>query len=325
MSDREELRDILFGSGSGDDAGPLDGERAAEDAVPVAEADEDETVDLSPEELVAESIRQDREALGEVDADETAEADSEDDADADDIDDLREKARLWEAHQAQEAEREIQSKFAALQTQDTANQQKRDADKAYWTDWYMGRQLTELLERMEADAANSPNPEAYKRAHRQNIIAACRREEHLKHEGADATYKKQEAELIGQAQQLAAEIKATRDKPAYADFLMSHPELDLPVEDLRIREQILLAADGLAGDAALASMTRRAREIAWSVKFLKERAQQLTQAAAEVKGREIKLSQPHPSNATSKPRRAKPVQYAQSGPERTKQLAAILS
>ncbi len=327
MSDRfEELRSIFSSDDSGDDDGPLDGERASGDAVAVSEADEDETNDLSPEEKVAESVRQTNEELG-LDEEEGEAAQTAPDASAasepDDIEALKEKARLWEEHQAAEESQKVESQRQEIIAKAQENENKRKAETQRYKDHYKNEQIR-LLAQVDADAEQAPNPEAYRRIHRQNVIDACRREEDLKIAEVEATCNARYAELNTQFEAIDADLQFSQTKPAYADFLMTHPDLKLPAEDAEIRAEILRAAGNLKGEEALGAMTLRARQIAWDVKFLRERSQSLDQQAREVKAKEVKLSQPHPSTATSSPRRAKPVSYDVPPAERKKLLAAIL-
>ncbi len=325
MSDRgEELRNILFGDDSGDDPGPLDGERAGADTAAVSEAAEDETNDLSPEELVAASVRQTNEELGLEDA-EDGEEESAAAADVDEPDDiaaLKEKARRWEEYEAQQAERAVESQRQEIIAEAQKNESKRKAETQRYKDFYKNEQIR-LLAQVDADAEQAPNPEAYRRIHRQNVIDACRREEDLKIAEVEATCNAKYAELNTQFEAIDQQVQLAQQKPAYTDFLFE--KLNLPTEDLEIRAEILKAGDGLTGEDALSAMTKRAREIAFVVEYLRNKSQELDQTAREVKAREVKKSQPHPASATNAPRRAKPVKYAESGPERKKQLAAIFA
>lgn len=326
MSDRDELRDILFNPDAGDDAGPPDGERAAVDAAPESEADEDETLDLSPDELVAESVRQTNAELGIEDEDDdaeaaTAEAESAEDAEPDELAALREKARLWEEHEAQQATAAIDAQRQAIVAQAQQAQQDLATTKQRYSAFYQN-ELVRLLAQVDADAENTPNPEAYRRTNRQAAIDNCRRAEALKLAELDQGFQITYDALNAKYEAIDQQVKLAQQKPAYTDFLFE--KLDLP-DDPQIRQQILQSGDGLQGETALHAMTRRAREIKWMLDQMASASHTITQAAAEIKGREVKLSQPHPSSATNKPRRAKPVQYAESGPERKKQLASILS
>ena len=326
MSDREELRSILFGSDdSGADAGPLDGERAAVDAADVAEADEDETNDLSPEELVAESVRQTNAELG-IAEPETAEADSEDDAAEDDADvaALKDKARQWDEYQARQAEQAVEDQRQAIIGEARQNEQNRETRKQQYREFYRNEELR-LLAQVDADAEQAPNPEAYRRTHRQSALDACRRAEDLKLREVDLEFNQHYDALNARFEAIDQEVRLARQKPAYADYLISHPELNLPADDPEIRAEILRAAGNLTGESALGAMTVRAREIAWMVGRLRTASQNLDQAAREVKAREVKHSQPHPATATNAPRRAKPVKYAESGPKRKQELASILA
>lgn len=321
MSDREELRSILSSEES--DPGPHDGERAEEDVVTVAEADEDETHDLSPEALVAESIRQTNEELG-LEDEEEADAESDDPAAAEDPADiaaLKEKARLWEAHEAAQAEQAVEAQRQEIIARAQRNEQQREAEKQRFSNHYKNEEIR-LLDQLDADAAIQPNPEAYKRLHRQAIIDACRREESLKVRGVDAEYNARYEALNAQYEDIDKQRKFNETKPAYADFLFE--KLELPTDDAEIRAEVMRAGNNLTGEDALHAMTRRAREIKWMVDRLRAANQTLDQAAREVKAREVKKSQPHPSSATNKPRRAKPVSYDVPASERKKLLAAIL-
>lgn len=322
MSERDDLRSILFDSG--DDGGPHVDERAAVDPVDLSEADEDETNDLSPEELVAASVRQTNEALG-IEVEDEAEAEPVEASAAEDDDDiaaLKEKARRWEEYEASQAEQAVESQRQAIVAEAQENERGRESDKQFYRNFYANEQVR-LLEEMEADSLLQPNPEAYKRVHRKNIIDACRRDEDLKIRAVDAERNKTYNDLNTRFEAIDEQRKFAETKPAYADYLMVHPDLKLPSEDLEIRAEILRAAGNLTGEEALGAMTLRARQIAWDVKFLRERGQAVDQAAREVKAKEVKRSQPHPASATNAPRRAKDVQYAESGRDRLKQLSAI--
>lgn len=324
MSDREDLRSILFDPDSGDDAGPYDGERAAEDAAAVAEAEEDETNGLSPEELVAESVRQTNEALG-IEEPEAAQTAAENPAGADDADDvaaLKDKARQWDEYQAAQADQAVESERQVIIGEARQAQQKLATEKLRYKDFYKKEQVR-LLDRVDADAAEAPNPDAYRRVHRENVIAACRQAEDLKLAELDEQYAIAYDDLNTRFEAIDQQARMAQQKPAYTDFLFE--KLNLPTDDPEVRQQIMLAGQGVDGEAALHAMTKRAREIAWTVEYLRTKGQNLDQAAREVKAKEVKKSQPHPASATNTPRRAKPVEYAASGSERKKQLASILA
>lgn len=321
MSDRDTLRSILFDPESDDDAGPHDGERAAGVASAAPEAAEDETNDLTPEELVAEAVRQTNDELGIADAEDgegeatpaTAAAAGED---ADDLAALREKARQWDEHLAGQAQRDVEAKQQEIVAQAQRNEAEREAKKERYSAFYRNEELR-LLAQVDADAANTPDPEAYKRAYRPMAIANCRNDEARELRKIDLEYNSAFEALDQQYRAVEEQARLAQQRPQFADFLMQ--KLDLPADDLEIRAEILRSG----GD--FATMAERARQIAWMVNRHRQASQQLDQAEREVKAKEVKLSQPHSASSTNTPRRAKPVQYASSGPERKRQLAAIMA
>lgn len=326
MSDRlAELRSIQSSDES--DPGPHVDERAVVDAAPVVEADEDETNDLSPEALVAESVRQTNAELGLEDEDE-GEPDAVDASAADEPDDiaaLKEKARLWEEHQATLETQRVDADRQAIIAEARQNEQTLATTKQRYKDFYKKEEIR-LLDEVDADAENAPNPRAYRAVHRQAAIDACRRAEELKLAELDQDHKIAYDALNARYEAIDQQLKMAQQKPAYADFLMTHPDLNLPADDAEIRAEILRAGNNLTGEDALHAMTRRAREITWMVDRLRAGNQTLVQQAAEVKAKEVKHSQPHPASATNTPRRAKPVEYApEGGSKRKQQLSAILA
>ena len=296
MGEIDELRAILaLPEDDSAEPEPANGQpqvRADADDDAAVEEDADEAP-LSPEELVAEAVRQDAEELGE-EAEEAAAADaSEPGADEDpELAELREKARLYDEQQLRAAEEQLTAQQTALENEIRA--------RVLAARQHYAAEEARLLDQLDADAENTPNPAAYKRAHRQAIITSVR-----EHEAAWIA--QIEADYTTRATALFHE----RNKPLFAQHLIEHHNLP---DDPRLKAELLRVSD-------INRMPERAEELARMYEQFKAMQRAAQQAQAEAKAKDVKQSQPHPSSVTSRPRRRKPVEYTGSKEE----LKAILA
>lgn len=293
MSDRETLRQILSSDEATPDPG--DGQHLEATAATETEAEIEDDDPLSPEELVAEAVRQDpaSEESAEAAPDPIAAATEETPEETE----TERKARLYDELQLQNQQSELDAKQSELETEIRS--------RVVAARQHYARELDRLIDKMEADAENTPNPAAYKRAQRPVIIASVK----------DA-----EEAWIGQIENdyttRATAIFHERNRPLFADHLMqwAHEEYGLPI-DPRVKAQLV--------KRDVFSMKDRMDEIVFHYQEWQKHASAADQMVREEQAKTVKRNQPHASSATSKPRRAKPVEYASSGPERKKQLAAI--
>lgn len=313
MDEQAELAQILGHTESEDvpevaAPPPADGLPEEITATAAAEAEGDDEP-LSPEERVAELVRQDLERDGiALDApDESTPDDPEmlagDDAEEDDEstplipEPTSEEAAQWRAWYAEQKFRDKEAAILSKLEQDVAKSEAHYAD-----------QLEELLGDVERDSHGQPDPDAYRKTHRAAVIRAVRASERawLKSLGEKA-----EGDLQGIDGERKAQL-VEQARPAWAEKL---------VADRRLPKSViphLLAIKDPNEMQAVADLLVKARNENANVK------RKATQDIKEAKAKEVAANQVHPGSTGRAPR-PKDVQYVGVGEEGMRELAAIMS
>jgi hypothetical protein len=303
MSDRELAAVLAMPDHDEPSVDPADGQRLRATDADAAEAEADDDL-LSPEDLVAEMVRQDRLEAGEDDEDDT---DDEDDAE-DDEDALREKARLYDEWQASKEQAEAEA---------LANAEQAKLDRAHFTLHQQYQQAVtsakahyraekqKVIARVIDDSHNSPDPDAYRRLHLKAAIDNADQAQDDWIGRLDATYEQGVAQLRGRADELFHE----RNKPRFARELIA--KFGLP-------DHPTVAAD-LLRVSDIRRMPERADELRRMHQQFLEMGRIASQGLREERAKTVKLTQPHPNATSSRPARQKPRAYTGAASE----LAAI--
>jgi hypothetical protein len=200
------------------------------------------------------------------------------------------EAMQWRAWKAAEDAR-------AMETQVVSRAEQRIATaEAHYT-----REEARLLEEMEEHALSSPDPDAYKRLHREAIVRSVRSHER--------------AWINGIAQETQAELQAVRDhnaKPRAAAKLAAEKGLPpdavprlMVANDIR---QMFLIADLLVENQNAYQRTVSSAQ----------------QKIAEEQAKVVRASNVHPAS-TGRAQSPKPVQYVGSGEEGIRELKSLLN
>lgn len=286
MSDSElaALSQILAAPDDDEAPPPADAQLAPDD-----DADDDSAEGpLSPEEVVAESYRQDLEASGEEE--DEGDDEEEDEDEPDEIEQLRQRAELVEQWEAWYAQTQVQNAARGLETQ--VQQAVQAAEQHYDAE---RRRIAAAVWR---DAHNAPDPEQYYAA---NIDAAMRNWAQARETWIGGIY----ADARARAQVLSAQA----NKGALADQLIAQHGLPNAPQ---VKAKLMQVSDP-------ARMPERAAELRDMHLHFQRFYAGVDQQVREERARAVKTAQV-PSIAAAAPRRAKPVTY-----EGTKaELAEIL-
>jgi hypothetical protein len=240
---------------------------------------------LDPEERVAAALRE-----GIEDEDAEVEEDEPPPVVVPDTEALAAEAMQWRAWKAAEDARQAETRIVSDAERRVA------AAEAHYT-----REEARLLEEMEEHALSSPDPDAYKRTHREAIVRSVRAHER--------------AWINGIAQETQATLQAVRDynaKPQAAAKMAA--EKGLPPEavprlmvanDIR---QMFLIADLLVENRNAYQRTVSSAQ----------------QQIAEERAKGVRSDNIHPGS-TGRARSPKPVKYVGSGDEGIRELKSLLN
>lgn len=291
----ESLRAILAGPETESEPTP-----APRDAAPRARAaaidddsaeDEEDDGPLTPEERVAEAVRQDREARGEdeEDDDEGVQAGQADPADPshgllsdEELEQLRAKAA-----RADELDEEAAYLAATREERELVESANREWEKARQ---HYRREFVRAVQYVDAEAQKTLDPDAYKAMHMQASIDNV-------FDAWDA-WQRNQAEQVGLKQQA---LREQRERPLFADFLIE--QLDLPNHPA-IKEKILRGKTP-------EDMEERANDLKAMQDQLAAERRANVQVQSEAHADRARLTQVHASSGGRPPRR-KPVEYSGS-------------
>lgn len=255
-----------------------------------AEDEEDDDSSLSPEERVAEAVRQDREARGEDDdEDETPNAANADPADPshgllsdEELEQLRAKAA-----RADELDEEAAYLAATREERELVDSANREWEKARQ---HYRREFVRAVQYVDAEAQKTLDPDAYKAMHMQASIDNV-------FDAWDA-WQRNQAEQVGVKQQA---LREQRERPIFADFLIE--QLDLPNHPA-IKEKILRGKTP-------EDMEERANDLKAMQDQIHRERESVKQTQSEAHADRARLTQVHASSGGRPPRR-KPVEYSGS-------------
>lgn len=294
MDGVDELKRILALPDDDDGDPPADGQPLSATAADTdaEEGDEDEGP-LSAADLVAEAVRQDREAQG-LEPDEAG-AEASDEADEPEEDDLTQlraqaaRAQQWDAwaeHQArQQAEQQLVSGYERAREQTIAHYEAEEQ---------------RIIENLRRDAYNAADPDAYWNQHYRPVVSGIRAQRDAWLGQIDGVYRARRDEQFHQ-----------NNKPLFAKHLIAH--FNLP-DDERVHAELLRVSD-------VRRMPERAEELARMRDQFVEMHRMASQAEREVKATRFVAEQAVHSGATGTPRRRKAVSYTGSASELREILA----
>jgi hypothetical protein len=250
-------------------------------------ADEEDDDSLTAEERVAAAVRQDLEEQGLLDDEEPDEqAAGAEGEDEDEEETLEEKVQRLEAEAARAANYDAYFAEEEFRTKDKELRDHADREYLRAKRHYAG-QVDKAIARVETDAANTADPDAYIRTNRQGAINAV----------MDAWESWQSRHVAETNTKLEANQRE-RDRPLFAQYLIE--ELGLP-DSKRVRSELMKKK-------TVEDMQERAYELQRMQQVFARLHDQNRQAKLETKAHEVAKSQPHPKSS-GKPARRRQTSY----------------